>query len=54
MISPGLISFDEGVEEREELAHASDEGNHFGFSLLDEVLVEGTDFGVLPGGNEHE
>ena len=49
---PGLVSFDEDIEECEELAHASDEGNHFGFSFLEEVEIEGADFGVVFDGYE--
>jgi hypothetical protein len=47
-----LVGFDEEVKEGEELAHASDECDHFGFSLLEEVEVEGADFGIMLGGDE--
>lgn len=49
---PGGLGFDEGVEDDEQLAHASDEGGHFSFSLGEESPVEGLDDGVVSGGNE--
>ena len=47
-----MVGFDEEVEEGEELAHASDECDHFGFTLLLEVEIEGADLGVMFGGDE--
>lgn len=49
---PGGLGLDQGIEDDEELAEASDEGSHFGFSLGEEVVVEGVKFGVVADGNE--
>ena len=46
------VAFDHAVQNGEQLPHGGDQGNHFGFSGLHETLVEGSDDGIVTGGDE--
>src|SRR5260370_10724475 len=46
-----LISGD-GVEDGQELSHASDGGDHFGFAGGDQALAKGPDDRIMTGGRE--
>lgn len=51
-VFPGGVVLDQGVEDDEELSHGGDEGGHFGFSLVEESLVEGFERGVVLDGDD--
>ena len=51
-IVPGFSSSDHGIEDGEELAHASDDGDLSGLSRGDEALVELLDGGVEVDGHQ--
>ena len=49
-IVPRFSGFDHGIEDGQELAHASDDGDLFGFSGSDEAVVELFDDGIETDG----
>src|SRR4030042_5956408 len=48
---PGLIVFEHGIEDEHEFAHASGEGQFFGFASGQEALVKGADHRVPASGH---
>jgi len=49
-IVPGFTGSDHGVEDGQELAHAGDDGDLFGFAGGDEAVVELLDDGIESDG----